>query len=78
MSYVRDLLDDVLSGGRTINDRATFDLLRQIAPDKALELNRLEGEAVFETSLSLCELVCYEVRTTEYSGPATIWLFPSL
>ncbi len=46
MTFLRQLLDDVLDGRRVVNDRATFNLLRQIAPDKAAKLNTLEGEAI--------------------------------
>src|SRR5882724_771586 len=46
MSYLRELLDDVLSRRRIINDHSTFDTLRHIAPDKTKELNDLEGEAI--------------------------------
>jgi hypothetical protein len=51
MSHLRELLDDVLSRRRAINDRSTFDLLRHIAPDKTRELNDLEGEAISRRTL---------------------------
>lgn len=45
MSVLKQLLDDVLTGRRVIQDESTFRLLRRIAPDKAAELDRLEVEA---------------------------------
>jgi hypothetical protein len=45
-TFLDHLLNDVLAGRRVVNDRATFDLLRQFAPDKADQMNRLEGEAI--------------------------------
>ena len=50
-TFLSDLLNDVLAGRRVVNDRATFDFLRQIAPDKTTQLNRLEGEAIGRRSV---------------------------
>lgn len=50
MSLLHNLLDDVLSGRKVISDRAAFDQLRQSFPDKANELNRLEGDAIARRS----------------------------
>jgi hypothetical protein len=45
-TYLHHLLTDVLAGRKQIEDRFTFDLLRQVAPDKTEQLNHLEGEAI--------------------------------
>ena len=72
MTYLRELLDDALSGRRTINDRATFDLLRQIAPDKAEQINRLEGEAISRRTMptiTTVERIKHEMEQPQQTTP---------